>query len=435
MIKSIRTAFLILLTFMCLNTYSSDLRLESPWLKSGTTIRPYSLLDYVGIGVTPTSPLHISTTNTAISANIAATRNASGSNTVLQLSLADSATTSAGFTILSVGATQTTASSITNTGASLVGAQYNITVRGNTTVIANSINSQTNSLIFRVAGTHSFTNVVTNVSSILTSGGDTGTHNYTSMVNYNSFMDFSNSTGTYNVDNVIGFYAGDNSLGGDTVAGTIINNVGMKIDQQGLAGPTLATNNIGLWLNGNDIGADIMFGTSKSARGYYNGTNLFIDPNLVGTGHLDIGGFVTNEGQKRVSTQFDKTDITLTNITGLSATVVAGHFYKFEARLFIDASAIGGSKYAIDGGATATNVIYHVKLVDDTTGLNTITSRQTALAGAGVGQAGTTAGFCEISGFITVNAGGTLTVQFAQNVANGTSSVLVGSTFIVEEIN
>ena len=135
----------------------------------------------------------------------------------------------------------------------------------------------------------------------------------------------------------------------------------------------------------------------------------------------------------RVTTQFDKTTAVLANVTGLSQNVYAGRVYTFEAVLFVDASVVGGSQYAIAGTATATNIIYEVLLIDNTTNAFTITSRQTALAGA-VGQAGTTAGICIIKGHITVNAAGTLTVQFAQNVANGTSSVLVGSHFNVSLI-
>lgn len=74
-------------------------------------------------------------------------------------------------------------------------------------------------------------------------------------------------------------------------------------------------------------------------------------------------------------------------------------------------------------------------LLDNATNAFTITSRQTALGGVGVGQTGTVAGICKIKGTITVNAAGTLTVQFAQNVANGVaSSVLVGSRFELERI-
>lgn len=144
--------------------------------------------------------------------------------------------------------------------------------------------------------------------------------------------------------------------------------------------------------------------------------------------------FVVDAGRSFVSSQFDKTNTTLANVTGLSATLAAGKTYAFEAVLFIDADITGGSKYAIAGTATATTIKYEIVLIADATNLMTITSRQTALAGS-AGQAGTTAGICRISGTITVNAAGTLTVQFAQNAANGTSSVLTMSAFRVWQLN
>ncbi len=152
---------------------------------------------------------------------------------------------------------------------------------------------------------------------------------------------------------------------------------------------------------------------------------------------LDVVGFIEWSGQTRVSTQFDKTnDAALATITGLSVTVVAGKTYQFKAKLHVTANVTGGHQYAIAGTATATAIIYQVNSISNTTNLFTINSRQTALGGA-VGQAGATTTYTEITGVITVNAGGTLLVQFAQNVATPatTSSVLVGSTFIVEQIN
>lgn len=139
-------------------------------------------------------------------------------------------------------------------------------------------------------------------------------------------------------------------------------------------------------------------------------------------------------GQKRVSTQFDKVaSTTLATITGLSVTVEADKAYYFEATLHITADATGGHKVAIAGTATATAIIYQVESLDNGTDALVIASRQTALAGA-VGQAGATEVRCLIRGEITVNAAGTLLVQFAQNASSGTSSVLVGSTFIVSQI-
>lgn len=135
---------------------------------------------------------------------------------------------------------------------------------------------------------------------------------------------------------------------------------------------------------------------------------------------------------KRVSSQFDKVNATLATVTGLSVDVIAGHSYSFEACLFVDANVTGGSKFAINGSCTASAIIYEITLLDNGTNAYTITSRQTALGGS-AGQAGTTAGFCRIKGLITVSAAGTLVVEFAQNTASGTSSVLVGSDFIVKD--
>jgi hypothetical protein len=135
----------------------------------------------------------------------------------------------------------------------------------------------------------------------------------------------------------------------------------------------------------------------------------------------------------RVTTQFDKVNATLANVTGLTATLGAGKTYKFKAVLFVDCDVVGGQKYAIAGTATATNIIFQINSYDNSTNVNTINSRQSALAGS-AGQAGTAVAYTEITGTITCNATGTLTVQFAQNTASGTSSILVGSSFTVENI-
>jgi len=135
--------------------------------------------------------------------------------------------------------------------------------------------------------------------------------------------------------------------------------------------------------------------------------------------------------QSRVSTQFDKTNTTLSDITGLTATLVAGKIYRFEAKLYTTSDVAGGVKFAIAGTATATNIIYEGLTTD--AGLTT-QSRAAALATAVGAVTAVTAAYTVITGTITVNAAGTLTVQFAENAATVTSSVLVGSTFVVTEM-
>lgn len=140
--------------------------------------------------------------------------------------------------------------------------------------------------------------------------------------------------------------------------------------------------------------------------------------------------------QKRVSTQFDKTSSTsLSDITGLSVTLVAGQTYRFTAILYTTANVAGGVKFAIAGTATATAIVYDSILQAGGAFSTLGTSRATALGTAVSDSTTTTAGTCYITGLITCNAAGTLTVQFAQNASSGSaSSVLVGSEFEIKQI-
>lgn len=146
--------------------------------------------------------------------------------------------------------------------------------------------------------------------------------------------------------------------------------------------------------------------------------------------------FHTMAGNEFTSAQFDKAaNTTLSDVTGLvSEALTAGRTYTFNAELFVDADVVGGSKYAIAGTATATAIKYEIIMLCDATGATVISSRQTALGG-NVGQVLCTAGLTRITGTITVNAAGTLAVQFAQNVASGTSSVLTMSKLEVRQLN
>lgn len=140
------------------------------------------------------------------------------------------------------------------------------------------------------------------------------------------------------------------------------------------------------------------------------------------------------DGEKRVSTQFDKTsDTTLANVTGLSITVVAGRTYSFKAVLYTSSNVAGGVKAAIAGTATATAITYEALTFDGAVLL--AQTRATALGTTVGAVTAVTAALIVITGTITVNAGGTLTVQFAQNASNGAaSSVLVGSVFIADDV-
>lgn len=149
--------------------------------------------------------------------------------------------------------------------------------------------------------------------------------------------------------------------------------------------------------------------------------------------YVDSAGYVKDGGRSRVSTQFDKTNNTFADVTGLTATVLAGGIYSFRAHLTVTSGAGGGIKVAIGGTATATNISYTGYNYNGTT-INAITTA-TSLASA-VGAATAISTNVVIEGTIAVANAGTLTVQMAQNVTNGTTtSVLVNSNFTVQRIS
>lgn len=158
-----------------------------------------------------------------------------------------------------------------------------------------------------------------------------------------------------------------------------------------------------------------------------------VAPAVVGPfdGGVGAGWFQNTAGRARTTGQFDKTNATLANVTGLTVNVAAGRTYKFIASLPVTADAAGGYKVAMAGTCTATTIYYDVSVV--TTGVAPALTRLSALAGTAAGSLGTTVRIW-IEGVITVNAAGTLTTQFAQSTAVGTSSVLVGADMQVEDM-
>lgn len=151
------------------------------------------------------------------------------------------------------------------------------------------------------------------------------------------------------------------------------------------------------------------------------------------TGTLTTTGVVQTGGDVRTTAQFDKTSSTvLANIPGLSVTVVAGQTYGFKVGLFYTANVASGIQMSMSGTATATAIIYQNYI---TTASGFSLSLKSTSLGASAGSTPSTGDYAWMEGTITVNAGGTLTAQFAQNASGGTaSSVLIGSTMRVWKI-
>lgn len=139
----------------------------------------------------------------------------------------------------------------------------------------------------------------------------------------------------------------------------------------------------------------------------------------------------------RVSSQFDKTaDATPANITGLSVDLTAGRTYIFEAHIYMTADATGGINLSIGGTATATNLRAVGQTFDLDSAAGTIRDiRQgIAITSTMADIFGYATFYTRITGTITVNAAGTLTLRFSQQSSSGTSSVLVGSSLRVTPV-
>jgi hypothetical protein len=134
----------------------------------------------------------------------------------------------------------------------------------------------------------------------------------------------------------------------------------------------------------------------------------------------------------RAAAQFDKTtDTAFATITGFSFNVEAGRTYLLRGWFPATFTAVGSGKFQLTGTATMTAIVAQWACLNNGTGAFTNSAKQTALTTAFNATAGATDAVVYLDATITVNAAGTLTVQFAQLVSNGTSSVLRGSRLTV----
>ncbi len=202
----------------------------------------------------------------------------------------------------------------------------------------------------------------------------------------------------------------DSNSGTGTVASAVFNSFAVPTINA-LSASVVYTNLANVYIAG-----DVATAGNASATNSYG---------LWNVGKTRLDGLVNNPGGiKRVSTQFDSTGTTLGNVTGLSVSLPAATSYRFRAVLFTTANVAGGVKAAVASSGSVTNIIYEGL----TYSAGTVTQSRSTASGTPVGAVtAVTAATIVIEGTITTNAAGNLTVQFANNVATGTSSVLVGS--------
>jgi hypothetical protein len=160
------------------------------------------------------------------------------------------------------------------------------------------------------------------------------------------------------------------------------------------------------------------------------------NPTLAGT----ITGVTSTAGVgstqcARVSAQTDVTSsTTLTAITGLAISLLAGATYAIQVYIPVTATATPGAKFSLDTSdtLTATSISYAGTLFNATTPAASSVTTTLGNAVASVAGAGT---YAILDGTIVVNAAGTLVVKIAQNTSNGTAtSALVNGYMQVTRI-
>jgi predicted RecA/RadA family phage recombinase len=169
--------------------------------------------------------------------------------------------------------------------------------------------------------------------------------------------------------------------------------------------------------------------TVAGPTGGFEGTGTNADGDTAYVFHDPASILYSSSLQVRATTALAKTtNVTLADITGLSVTLAAGGKYAFKGTLFTSSTANGGAKVGFGGTATATSLIAEGALWNGAT-IGTV-AQVTALGTLVNATEATTK--IEITGEIVVNAGGTLTIQGAQNASHAdTTTFKVGSFLVV----
>lgn len=115
------------------------------------------------------------------------------------------------------------------------------------------------------------------------------------------------------------------------------------------------------------------------------------------------------------------TDTALATVTGMSVTLAASGIYYFRSHLKVTATANGGVQFALGGTATATGL--QATFCNWNTTTQNVHENITALDTA-AGDATAVCTDATIEGVIEVNAGGTFTIDAAQNASHADTTTI-----------
>jgi len=167
-------------------------------------------------------------------------------------------------------------------------------------------------------------------------------------------------------------------------------------------------------------------GTTKLVASAVAGSTTQTLPAVTGTVASTTGSNLFVADLKRCTAQVDATTTTLANVTGLSFTVVPGT-YQFVGYIDTTCGGTGGVKLAFNYTTAVLSAINANAIALTASAVaqskTTTTTTQTSIVASN-----TAFTQVQLNGTMVVTTGGTVDLQFAENSANSTSSVLVGSS-------
>jgi len=223
--------------------------------------------------------------------------------------------------------------------------------------------------------------------------------------------------------------------GGGSSAQFIMTGVTLGDSATGISGVRTTRDYCYSWSNN----ASVANTTLGAAMCQATGNPAFIQ---MGTSFNAMDGHILNNERGRVTADFTKTtNTTLGTITGTTKALKApggawSGFYSLHFEADFTADATGGTKWTVAFSGSNSNVAFTFREVcinGATSAWTANTSLVTTSGTATPGQAGCTAGHITITGSLSVNGNGNLTIQFAQNAATGSSTVKAdGSLYWVQ---
>lgn len=168
-------------------------------------------------------------------------------------------------------------------------------------------------------------------------------------------------------------------------------------------------------------------GTTTIQASAIAGTTTQTLPAVTGTVASTSGANLFIADLKRCTTQVDATSATLANITGLTGQAISVGTYVFRINLYGTCGGTGGWKVAFNYTTAALSAINANALAFTASAVavsnTTTTTTQTSIIASNTAFTNAT-----ITGTMVVSTAGTVDLQFAENSANSTSSIFVGST-------